>query len=210
MTLPDPASLTIYATVRDFKVAHPDFETFLGTDKGIVKIDLGADQKPVYNGNPNTPTTSGKANYDQWYNDVADVNIAIPLPIQLIENQMTGVWSYDSDSFFPIDGQGWGNEGNSHNYHFTLEMHTSFQYMGGEVFSFSGDDDLWVFINGKLALDLGGVHGEQSASVNLDQQAVNLGIKIGETYSLDFFFAERHTTQSNFHIETTIGCFVPQ
>ena len=30
---------------------------------------------------------------------------------------------------------------------------------------------------------------------------------IGGEYTLDFFFAERHTTESNFHIETTIACF---
>ena len=109
---------------------------------------------------------------------------------------------------FPIDGQGWGNEGNEHNFHFTFELHTQFAYNGSEVFSFTSDDDLWTFINGKLAIDLGGIHRAMSQQIDLDAQAGALGITPGNVYSLDFFFAERHTSESHFRIDTTIGCLV--
>jgi fibro-slime domain-containing protein len=197
---------TLKGIVRDFPVSHPDFEDFLGEDKGIVQDLLGMDGKPVYAGNPTTPTTTGQANFDQWFRDVPGVNIPIPHDITLVPVG-GGVYTYDNSAFFPIDGQGFGDEGNVHNYHFTLELRTQFQYKGGEVFTFTGDDDLFTFINGRLAINLGGVHGAQSQTVDLDAMAGQLGISVGNTYSLDFFFAERHTSESNFRIDTTIGCF---
>lgn len=202
----DNCNSTLKAVVRDFQVSHPDFEDFLGSDKGIVQKDLGADGKPVYAGNPNTPTTSGKEAFDQWFRDVPGVNMTIPSEITLAPVG-GGMYTYDNSAFFPIDGQGFGDEGNVHNYHFTLELRTQFQYKGGEVFTFTGDDDLFTFINGKLAIDLGGVHGAESQTVDLDAMAAELGITVGKTYPLDFFFAERHTSESNFRIDTTIGCF---
>lgn len=196
-------------TIRDFSPAtHPDFEYVIADDRGMVLPDLGMDQKPVYAGNPTTPTTHGKMWFDMWYRDTPNVNVTIPLSIQLMPTN-GDVYSYDNQAFFPIDNQGWGNENNPHNYHFTLEIHTQFQYKGGEVFTFIGDDDVWTFINKKLAIDLGGVHGAEMGSVDLDANAAMLGITKGQFYTLDLFFAERHTTDSHFRVDTTIGCFMP-
>lgn len=194
--------------VRDFQAYHTDFETFLGDDKNMVKPDLGADGKPVYNGNPNTTTTTGKANFDEWYRDVAGANMPFPITLQLTPTG-NGTYTYDNQEYFPIDGQGFGNEGNPHNFHFTTEIHTQFKYKGGEVFKFTGDDDVFVFINKKLVIDLGGVHGEEDASVDLDAVAASIGISTGKSYPLDMFGAERHTSASHFRIDTTITCFTP-
>jgi fibro-slime domain-containing protein len=194
---------TLTGTLRDFKDDHPDFEKFLGDDRGIVKTDLGSDKKPVYASATTTPTTTGKANYDQWYRDVDGINLPSAFAITMSDSG-GGVFTYTNSEFFPLDGKGFGNQGREHNFHFTYELHTTFFYKGGEKFTFTGDDDLWTFINGKLAIDLGGVHGAEDSTIDLDARAGELGITKGNVYTLDFFFAERHTSQSTFRIDTTL------
>lgn len=198
------------ATVRDFQESHPDFEVYSGSVAftGIVEDDLGPDGRPVYAHNGSTAQTTGPTEFDQWYRDVDGVNQTFAINLMLTKGQ-NGVSIYSNNAFFPIDDMGFGNEGNPHNFHFTTELHAAFDYRGGEIFTFTGDDDLWMFINGRLAIDLGGLHAELSATVDLDAMAGQLGIQTGERYAMDIFHAERHTTQSNFRIETTIDCFEP-
>lgn len=208
-TRPPEGEVALPATVRDFHADHPDFESdFIGLDIGIVQDTLGPDGKPVYAGSPTTPTTTGQATFDQWFRDVPGTNQATTHPITLVSGgEDPPVYRFDSPLFFPIDGQLFGNEGLDHNYHFTLEMVVDFRYAGGEVFTFRGDDDVFAFINGHLAIDLGGVHSAELASVDLDEVAGPFGLVPGEAYTLALFFAERHTTGSSFRVETTIAEF---
>jgi fibro-slime domain-containing protein len=206
----DPDCTGLKATIRDFKAEHQDFEGpgNNSVNRGIVEPNLGADHKPVYAANAPMVSTSGAANFNQWYRDVPGTNQAFQIEIPLMQ-MGAGLFVYDNAMFFPIDSRGFGNEGNAHNYHFTTEIHTRFTYKGGEVFTFRGDDDLWAFVNGKLAIDLGGLHTPQMMTINFDQRAAELGLTVGETYPMDIFHAERHTVESNFRIETSIACFTP-
>lgn len=196
---------TIPVVVRDFKSSHPDFEAFQGVEYGIVKDQIGDDGRPEYAHTEagKSATTTGKANFDQWYRDVPGINMAIPLSLTLTEIS-PGFWQYSNNRFFPIDNQGFGNQGNRHNYHFTLETHLKFYYVAGGEFTFRGDDDVFLFINGKLAVDIGGVHGALEKTIKLDEIAEQLGIEPNNTYSFDLFFAERHTVESNFQFQTTL------
>ncbi len=203
-----PQTLDLTGTIRDFLDSHPDFENGIADDRGIVESELGPDGKPVYaHGPEGTVTTHGPEAFDQWYRDVPGVNMSAPLTITLTR-QPDGSYVYDNQEFFPIDGQLLGNQGRNHNFHFTFELHTEFVYKPGQVFQFKGDDDLWVFIDGHLVIDLGGVHGAETAEVALDDVAAQYGLVPGESYPLDFFFAERHTTESTFRIQTTIDSLV--
>jgi len=205
--VPDPFKLPL--VLRDFPESHPDFEDYLGTRLGIVEALLGDDGKPVYALEGTAPSNSkvtSPETFDQWYRDVEDVNQTFiqELTFATLES---GEYQFASSNFFPVDGMGYGDEGNIgsdgllHNFHFTSEVRYWFQYAGTERFEFSGDDDVWVFVNKQLALDLGGVHGVLDGAFDLDATfAEQFGLEVDEIYEIVVFQAERHTTQSNYRL----------
>lgn len=220
-----PSTLQLTGVIRDFKVSHPDMQyptKNFGVRTGLVLPTLGQDGKPVLNTGVDYKKgmIAGPESFNQWFRDVPGVNITIPYTITLEKSDPTRPHVYifaveKPKYFFPIDGLGWNDtaldkNGKKRNFYFTYQIATEFTFTPRSqrnddlFFTFSGDDDVWVFINGKLAVDIGGVHEQITKSVNLDQEASKLGLVEGKTYPLDFFFAERHTSESNFRIETTL------
>ncbi len=232
--LQDGCDTILPIVFRDFSQAHPDFEMAFQGDEPrlhLVQPTLGMDGKPVFlNGvgcprdnqrqrecntgfNPTQAVITSSESFAQWYRTVDGINFAFEREIELTETLPgSGLYTFASNAFFPLavtEGFGETPPGQGKNFLFTTEAHSQFTYVAGQVFTFRGDDDLWIFINDRLALDLGGMHGERTASIDFDAQAAELGITPGNAYSMDVFHAERHTSQSNFYMETNIACFTP-
>ena len=223
-------------TYRDFSQSHPDFEmSYLGDQvrRQLVEPLLGEDKRPVFldsigcPADPNTqfgcanwkstePVIQSAASFDQWFHTVDGVNFGFDKTITLTEDPPgSEVYVYDNSGFFPLGpSEGFGvspinNNPEGKNYLFTTEIHLNFTYEAGQVFNFRGDDDLWIFVNNRLALDLGSLHAPAEGAIDFDALAGALDISPGGAYAMDIFHAERHTTGSNFRIETNISCFTP-
>lgn len=174
--------------------------------------DLGDYEGSLEPGGNGNGLTSVEA-FNQWYKDVPGVNVSTVIPLTLNKIEGTNRYVFDSATdepykslggFWPINGELYGNYASTgKNFHFTTEVRTQFTYKRGtgQVFKFTGDDDVWVFIGGKLVIDIGGLHAKKDQSLSLDRLD---WLEDGNKYTLDIFHAERRTTQSNFRIETTI------
>jgi len=208
---------------------HPDFNVFYGGGiAGVVAPGLGSDGRPVYTlPNPGEPANfTGAANFAKWYRNDPAYNRTIVGNIALA--RQGDVYVFDSGRFFgPLDSLGFVAEGleappaytelgdglKPHNYSFTTETRFWFEYGGGETFTFSGDDDVWVFVGGQLVIDLGGLHNRQEASFTLDTTGkatmrsglgstadIDLKLVRGNVYEVAMFHAEREERDSNFKL----------
>ena len=102
----------------------------------------------------------------------------------------------------------WNIQGCRHNYSFAMKVSAQFKYVKGQYFEFRGDDDVWVFINNRLVVDIGGCHSPVEGGVNLDtigQNDPSLKLVEGREYPFHIFFSERNATGSNFKMRTSIN-----
>ncbi len=200
------------------KAGHPDFERInkSAVGAGLVKNTLDSEGLPVWQ--KDSSGTGITANsFKMWYRDYPGINKTIKQNLTLnLTNDANGTYTFESSSFFPLDGLGYGNESRTHNYHFTSHIRTFFKFRGNnERLDFTGDDDVFVFVNGKQSIDLGGCHNPENASFNLDStnqtktvNGVTYRYKYNAKYDLyedgiyaiDFFQAERKTDGSNFKL----------
>ncbi|RYZ07403.1 MAG: fibro-slime domain-containing protein [Myxococcales bacterium] len=205
--LPEPSQMAcanvLRVLMRDFATfKHPDFGGAKDPQNalGLVESALGPGRKPTRTAA--YPQVASKL--EDWYATIAGVSTAYVVDFWL--EPVGKSFVLDSSRFFPLDSVASAestqndDDGQPRNFGFTTELHTSFRYAGGEIFTFRGDDDVFVFVDGKLVVDIGGVHGPTQGTVMIDQ----LGLAKGSVYTLDLFQAERNPTGSNFRIETTL------
>jgi fibro-slime domain-containing protein len=173
-----------------------------------------------YGSNPPSYSIYSAASFGDWYRDKAGTNQSSFGTVELAQIGATNQYQFSAvkpGGFFRLDGKEWGGEPEicqvwpywtqgsgctpKHNYHSTTEVRYIFPYQGGETLTFLGDDDVWVFLNGKLAVDLGGTHQQQTGSitVNAGNQAT-FGMTPGNLYEIVVFQADRHPIDNNFQL----------
>ncbi|HEX2876349.1 MAG TPA: DUF4215 domain-containing protein, partial [Polyangiaceae bacterium] len=111
-------------------------------------------------------------------------------------------WPFE-DTVVPVYGAAHTAGKAAHNFHFTSQVTYWFKYDATATASldFTGDDDVWVFVNGKLAVDLGGVHQPVNGSVTIGAAtAATYGLTDGKVYKISVFQAERKKESSSFRL----------
>jgi fibro-slime domain-containing protein len=183
--------------------SNPDVEHDIpGVTTGLVESTLGPNGLPVLNPSDHSTYSIGSSNYISNINPVtgeilwwtpsstvtADAqNVVVTLPYdQVLYPNGTGIPN-------SIDGDGSDGYTSAH-----LSGTFDLASPGTITMSLGSDDDAWVFVNGNLVDDNGGVHGFSDVPF-----AVTTGLDVGVN-TVDIFFADRHTVGSELAFDADV------
>ncbi|MBX7185770.1 MAG: fibro-slime domain-containing protein, partial [Vicinamibacteria bacterium] len=187
--------LQVSGTLRDFTPSHPDFARAPGDAGASVAAPvLGFGRKPVYApSGPLTTITNGTTFAEWWNNGPSSTAATLDLTLTNALQTDSRSFTYESSAFQPLTSSGVPSTPPNvpHSAYFTFESHGQAPYLPGQILRFKSADDLWVFINGQLVLEMAGVHSSTTQTVDLDARAAALALVANETFRLDLFYAHR-------------------
>ncbi len=185
----------------------------------VVLVDLASD--PSYFEDPTTPpppcvtindtpaeldgpdsggiTSAGT--FKHWFDRAVGENVSDKL-VLMMQRDAEGNYVYATDNWHPIDGDLYGNQGLPYNRGFTFvfDASTAYENCGKQFIEVVCDGDAWLFVNGQLVLDLGGVHEKEGQFVDIDR----LGLKDGDPVRVQFFTAQRDEEHAAFSLKTNM------
>ena len=192
-----------------------------------LRVNDSTTQIPKIDTYCNGPGWNGGYNCEGLFADGETTAEAIQTNLRLGPDACIFGWSCDEAtsapenwSFFAYNSENAGTEtsrwtsqegtsGNGgRNLHFCSESHSNFYYKKGLKFSISGSDDIWVYIDNKLAVDLGGTHLSAPGFVDLDTFMPNA--VVGQSYDIDIFTCNRRATSSDLRINTNLFLYHPE
>lgn len=193
--------------------ADTNMTTVTGTDRQMHSVPIYGMAVDAYKSIVLTDNGAGTYSFEAGYSGTKK-DVQYDRESGTIYNGTNGG---DESGFYPLENLGYEQPGlltatskvnnGAKNGGFTLRGESQFVYNKASnlYFTFTGDDDVYMYINGTLALDLGGAHGRNSKTVNLnDLDATKYGLKEGQVATFTFFYMERCSDASTFGIETNM------
>lgn len=165
---------------RDMPVDHPDFSQFTGAtnlfEPNIVEIKLGEDGTPTYAGHltDGTITTTGADAFYEWFH----TNTSAPNDHKGLVQLLTSRYGFAIHiaKFYPLDYMyrtlpyeepEEPTPLSLHSNGFTAHIHTQMEWNAVGTAVMGCDDACWLFINGSLVIDNGGIHRHRLGQVAL-------------------------------------------
>ncbi|MBO4351547.1 MAG: DUF4215 domain-containing protein [Proteobacteria bacterium] len=201
---------------------NPDFMCITNaTCEGVVAEELDIDNTPslmppsniktlsVSNGNSCLDLYTCPEVFKWWYKDMPGLNRTLNRSLLLNREGNENVYKYSSSYFYPIGvDEGYGKEGSNgeRNGEFSCTIQTYFRFDAkNEELTFAGDDDVWVFFNRRLAIEVAGIHGAWRKTVTLTEEVAKekFHMYAGGIYPIHMFHAERCTGESSFELTLT-------